>query len=287
MSTPTLPELRRLTVEYVQALQRWLELPGRLFREGVAAKRTNRDGMCALVERSWHKLKQDMSGTLNLIASSHLGPAAALMRICREQALWMFRWAFSDAKEDAKLRHYHYDVRQKKNAKRLKRDVEAFLNLNGLVVDPRTRARLEDARNTADLILAEPDVVANQGTVDDGDFSFARLARIAAGLLAASDLSADVVAGQVIDYWLECEAVHGGPNAFALYQPEDFNLDLDRNGELTGLARLKDLYLLTILVNGAILQVMAMAGQLERPQESLELAAVADKVQLVVVAASK
>src|SRR5690348_7964570 len=101
-SPPTIEALEDLLSRHINAFAEWLNFPDECFERANAVRRSARPEARALIERTWRKLKQDLSGTLALVGSGHIGPAVAMTRVCREATLWMLIWAFSDPAEDVK-----------------------------------------------------------------------------------------------------------------------------------------------------------------------------------------
>ena len=250
---PTTDELRQLKVRFVRAFHAWLGVPRQILEAGVQANITPRKQMCAFLERKWHKLRQDINGTLCLIDTNHIGPAAALSRVCRETAIRMIIWSFSDPVLDQAHLHVAQDIRPRTNAERLLRDARTLLALCADSLHRTAASFLEEAIETAQGIRDAPDLVAC-GDVPSTvkGMGFASLTRGAVERMIANDLDPSILAKQLVDYWLECEPVHTGEGAIYLYEPLDYGQDLEINGELTCLARLNDLYPLKALVTAAV-----------------------------------
>ncbi len=208
---PTIHEIRQLKVRFVRAFHAWLDVPRQILDAGAQGDLSPREEMCAFLERKWHKLRQDISGALCLIDTNHIGPAAALSRVCRETALRMIVWSFSDAALDQAHLHVAQDVRPKANAKRLLRDAQTLLALCGASLHPIASGLLKDAIEAAQGDLDAPDLVAC-GDVPPTvkDTGFASLTRDAIERMIANGLDPSILAKQLVDYWVECEAVHTG-----------------------------------------------------------------------------
>ena len=281
---PTSDELRQLKDRFIRAFHAWLVVPSQILESGVQADITPRKQMCAFLERNWHKLRQDINGTLCLIGTNHIGSAAALSRVCRETAIRMVVWSFSDPALDQAHLHVAKDIRPRTNAERLLRDARALLALCGDSLLKIASSLLEEAIETAQGIRDAPDVVAcGDETSAVKGMGFAALTRGAVERMIANDLDPSILARQLVDYWLECEAVHTGEGAIYLYEPLDYGQELQINGEITCLVRLNDLYPLKALVTAALVNAVELKGKLPKPKESKDLEVVASIAEQVVV----
>lgn len=278
-------KLRQLKVAFLKAFQTWLDVPRQILVAGAEADISPRKEMCAFLEFKWHKLWQDMSGVLCLINTNHIGPAVALSRVCRETALRMIVWSFSDASLDQAHLHVAQDVRPKTNAKRLLRDMQAFLALCGDSLHPTASGFLQTAIDAAQGIVDQPDLVPcdNMPPTVQG-MGFASLTRDAIKRMMVNGLDPSILARQVVDYWLECEAVHTGEGAEDLYKPVDYGQGMEMNAEITYLARLNGLYPLKAMVTAALVNAVGFTGKLPKPKASKDLETVASTAEQVVVA---
>lgn len=282
---PSLQQIKQLKQQFILSFHAWLRVPAQILAAGAQAEITEREQMCAFLERKWHKLRQDISGTLCLINTNHIGPTVALSRVCRETALRMVVWSFADPTLDRAHLHVARDIRPKENAKRLMRDANGLLERFGEAFQAPAikilRTAIESARSMRDqpeLFPCDdlPPLVRSQGV--------ASLTKEGARQMSTHGLDPSIFARQVVDYWLECEAVHTGEGATDLYQPEDYGQGLETDGEITGLARLLDLYALKAMVTAALVNAVGLSGKLPKPRLSEDLAEIASTAERVVAA---
>ena len=279
---PSLGEIQLIKAEYLRAFRDWLKVPEQILSTSVRLRKPERQEMCALLERSWRKLKQDLSGCLALINTKHIGPACAVSRVCRENALRMLLWSFSNPELDAAHVYVALKARPKEDARRLVKDAQAFLSRVDYEIDERARNYLERGIASANEILNEPGDAPRIGLELATKKGFARIAEIAANRLIDNGLDPSLLAVQMMDYWLECEAVHSGRHAGLFYKPEGFGLGLELDGELTCICRLNDLYPIKPIVTAALINALGLTGKLPPPDESTQLHSIAKKAESVV-----
>lgn len=271
--------LADLKAQCLNAFDRWLDVPDSLIAIASAESPIVRHEIVYLLNRSWFKLKQDMSSILHLVDVNHFGTAKAVLRMCRETALNMLVWSLSDPAMDRDHLHLLRDVRPKENAKRLKRDVEAILGRHGQTLDERVVKNLEGALAYADAELSRPPLV--NGVVDTGvrQKGFTQLAGILTEQLL-HDGTHHAIPGQVVDFWLESETVHSGFNSIHFYALDEGE-DPVIGPLVIGLAILKDLYPIKAMVTMALMHAMGLEAKLQKPKVDHELGDVVKQVERV------
>lgn len=279
---PSLHEVKGIKTRYVSLFQMWLRVPREILKSGAEQSITNRKPMCMFLELKWSKLCQDLHGALALIHTNHLGPASALSRVCRETAMKMLVWSFSDSSLDNAHLHMAQDRRPKENAKRLKKDAEKLLELMSNVLDATCAEELNDAIKFAESLINAPDTVpCSEIPAEAGGQSFSGLTRAAFSRMTECGFDARFLTPHIVDYWLECEAIHTGEGAMSLYESTDYGQSKELNREITCLSRLKDLYPLKTMVSASLVNVFGLTGKLPIPKESEDLGQIASVAEQI------
>src|SRR5690606_30890457 len=127
-----------------------------------------------------------------------------MLRICRENALRMMKWAFADAADDDKHAHIAYDLHPKENWKRLKKDAQKLLRATKLGLDVKTMDRLKQAVETAESNLGEADSIKLSTPIKYQHENFTTMATVSGQQLRAFGVEPSVIVLQILDYWFEC-----------------------------------------------------------------------------------
>lgn len=279
---PSYKEVKEVKDRYVSLFQEWLHVPGGILKSGAEQSVTKRKPMCMFLEEKWSKLCQDLHGTLVLIHTSHIGPASALSRVCRETAMKMLAWSFSEPEFDYAHLHIACDQRRRDNAKRLKKDAESLLEKLSGDLDSGCIDELNDAILFADSLINEADIYPCTNIPDEAKSKgFKAVTRTAFKRMANNGFDARLLVPQIVDYWIECEAIHTGEGAMQLYELTDYGQSRELNREITCLSRLKSLYPLKTMVSASLVNVFGITGQLPMPKESKDLEKIASEAEQI------
>lgn len=281
-SLPPRSNINDLLKSYLMLFKQWAtEVPHAIIAAGAENASNNRRPMCAFLERRWRKLHQDLDGALNLLSTNHIGPAAVLSRVIRENAVEMLVCAFDNPSNDSGNLDYFLNQRECENARRFKNQCERFLNCK-----KDENEVLQKALDYADDILSrqQPHAESQKTNLPKG---FARLTELSISLLENTGVNAHTLKQLVVDYWMESEAVHAGPNAENHYQPTTYTGDVNYDTAVTSLSGIRDIYPAKLLVTGSLLQAAGLLRRVSLPPVARQLEDVAERAEQLIHAVNE
>lgn len=283
MNTPTIDQFEKLKNGYLCLFNQWLrEVPPYIMDE-ADKQNTSRHELKAFMLERMVKLTQDTHAVFALLASNHIGTAMAVNRIVRDNAMEMLLCAFCDASDDSANIYYLNKSRPSENAKKLLKICDTFEPNNDssdLVLN-----RIKSARNFAKTVLLDSiNDKPSEKSIFERKRGFRLMAETAMDLLNQQDIPSDLLALHALDYWMECEAIHPGPNSHLLYTPQNHFDNNDLNSTFASLCGIRDLYPMKSVITSALLQTGSVLGKIEKHPVAEELEKVAEKVEKIILA---
>jgi len=278
----SLDQLKQFKDQYISLFQQWaMEMPKLLLQKIASSSEIQRIDVFRFLELRWRKLHQDLNGTLVLLHSNHIGSATALTRVVRENVLEMVVCAFDDPINDVANLHFLVDIRQKNNAEMLRKHCEAFKDIQGLntAAQNRLASSMQYVKGVADDTDEYPTAKKSNLANNKG---FRGLAKYNMQLLKEYEIEPDILVINVLDYWMECEAVHTGPNAIHHYEPTKYFGDIEKDAELSAISGIRDLYSTKALVTASLLVAGDIRGKVQIPEVAKQLGTIAERAEKLV-----
>jgi hypothetical protein len=256
-----------LLQSFRDALVAWSAVPPAIIGD-TKPKARDRTLSQNLAVRGARKLSEDVVAASLLLSQGLVGPAHALVRMCRENVTSIFYLFAAEAADAERFARYIAQQRPAAEQTRLHRVASKLLaEFDGRISD-RAKSRLK-AATLSEGDLHDVQVTSKQDSKAPDDFRFQNLVVGAIQSLLRNNVeNAGDLSGIMIDYWMESEVVHSGFHALELYEINGGTTTLNSLCRLrSALIQMCDIRLIAVELIGVLLRSFDLIGRLPEPHE--------------------